>query len=724
MPVTSNVTQDPNGEVGTPDHKIYDNKGRHVLQASMQSNATPSIGDVLSAVGIDVDRTGPSSGICSFVPLSQIGAATWFETLALMGAAAGPASKTVAFCAETAAEYEWFPGSVTTVDGWLVIANTGGTNGRWIVRGSMISIAAIDGIADDTVRLNSAIAACAYKVEIHMRAGTWIFADQGGAIGGALVLSGTTLHLDNGAVLRSTQTKGAFLAFVLQNIPLLDNGVGVLTAAAAVGSNTIPCSITIPAGTWIWVGQTAPAAGGSLYVAQQYQVQSVAGGGPFTLTLDRPVLQPFPINTRVQIITRQTRDIVIHGNGATLEGEADRLIQLQGAYRCEVNGPLTGQVGPSGLPADYMMSFDLASLESQANDLNALSIVGGFAMESCERVTYTNCSTRLATTFGMRIRDSVNVTVIDCSGSGYSGTGIDIRASDVGTIGCFGVRVFGGRWDGTGGASVGVSLGVASGVRLYGVTAAGNATNFSQATTTVRPVFNGCISERATTQGFQAVAPYTRWIGCTSHGDARGFRIEATSVFVECSECDVWDYTIAGIRGEFGTGELSFVNGVIGSGGNGTNNSDLAGPDVVTFDNSKFIGSAGGPAMHFVRAGAGVQTFKDCEFRSTSGGTIGYISAAANTCRLEGRNDFTGVTTPLTINAASFINRFSLQLTAAVPLVVAWPDLKNGEYPLLTRTIIAGGTGLAPLVTVTPGTGFTITGAAADTDTYHVEISP
>jgi len=74
---------------------------------------------------------------------------------------------------------------------------------------------------------------------------------------------------------------------------------------------------------------------------------------------------------------------------------------------------------------------------------------------------------------------------------------------------------------------------------------------------------------------------------------------------------------------------------------------------------------------------------------------------------------------PVSIIAGARANFGSIQLTANVAVAVNWPGLASTDRVFLSRVAIAGGTGLAPLVTKTAGTGFTLTGAANDTDTYQ-----
>jgi len=103
--------------------------------------------------GVDPEDNGSSGGS------GTSGNSLWFETLAQMQAAPGSGTKQEAYQVETNANYEWFPGDTTTINGWTVLGNTGGVNGRWKLISGTIEIRPIDGINDDSVRINSAIVA-------------------------------------------------------------------------------------------------------------------------------------------------------------------------------------------------------------------------------------------------------------------------------------------------------------------------------------------------------------------------------------------------------------------------------------------------------------------------------------------------------------------------------------------------------------------------------------
>ena len=61
----------------------------------------------------------------------------------------------------------------------------------------------------------------------------------------------------------------------------------------------------------------------------------------------------------------------------------------------------------------------------------------------------------------------------------------------------------------------------------------------------------------------------------------------------------------------------------------------------------------------------------------------------------------------------------TVTLNETTPVVVKCRQIQTGQVPKLTRITVSGGTGLAPVVAVTAGAGFTVTGAAvSDKDTY------
>jgi len=644
------------------------------------------------------------------------------STLAALASLPGPPQRVVTHCQEVDAHYLFVPGDVTAVDGWTSIAPTGGTAGRWLLGADAISIASIGGGADDAARVQSALTAISYKARLNLRAGAYTWATT------ANVPSGSHIVHEPGVVITSTQATGADTSFIYNAVPTYA-GAAVLAASVTVGANTVSSNTSFPAGTRPWIGQTP---GIHQFVAQQYTVISVAGIGPFTLTLDRPVLFPFLINDLVRPISVPVDDIVIEGNGARLTGTVDRFVRIQGGYRCLVTD---FEMRPTGANTPHGMSWDLACLDCKSSGIAAYDCAAATQMESSERlVCEAHWSERSGT--GVLAYDCANCDIIACSTSGNSvstgQSGVTLRTNPGNTqpVGCFDVRVYGGEIDFT---QTGVSLSRSTDCTFVGLTVTNCETNYSTSANATRTTFSACTSKRATVVGFDIQGPGCRLIAPKSLSDLRFMRVAGASVnMVEITSSDVSSYGDSGfvridadvVAGAF----VRVLGGRAQSTSNNANGVDIASPCTVMLrDLDLSIGATFG-ILH--RNGAAGVCILEGVTITGAGGAIGYSSGnGGNTLRKYGRNDL-NVTTPYQINAASFVNsptgngapEGTFVLTGAVAVAYAFPDVKASDSVKLTRRVAGGVAGVEPTFVITPGTGVAITGTAQDTSTYDIEI--
>lgn len=181
----------------------------------------------------------------------------WFETLAQMGAAPGPAIKTLAWQMETGAPYEFLPGDTTTVNGWTVVGNTGGVNGRWILRAAEVQLSPIDGtVTDDAARLNLALTAFSGVAEVTLFPKFTIVAG---------VITVLPFIIASGSVTLNNA-----------NLPIKVKGIG-----SGVQVNGVPAG---PATRLLWKGATASPVisvsnGQSTVVLRDMAVDNSATGG-------------------------------------------------------------------------------------------------------------------------------------------------------------------------------------------------------------------------------------------------------------------------------------------------------------------------------------------------------------------------------------------------------------------------------------------------------------
>jgi hypothetical protein len=100
-------------------------------------------------------------------------------------------------------------------------------------------------------------------------------------------------------------------------------------------------------------------------------------------------------------------------------------------------------------------------------------------------------------------------------------------------------------------------------------------------------------------------------------------------------------------------------------------------------------------------------------------------SVAGGTYRINNGCNFAACLQPVNLTPGTLLNRGTLIANGATtPVAVSFPDLRSTDDVSLER-VTTGGTpsALLPLITKTPGTGFSFTGAALDTSNYAWRIA-
>lgn len=216
--------------------------------------------------------------------------------------------------------------------------------------------------------------------------------------------------------------------------------VTALASSNTVGARTISVNASIPAGSIILVNDTVSGAG---LRTMSYDVEAVSGSGPYTLTLDRPVLIQYGTGDAVGAVPSQPTGIVLED--FAIEGSATRFVEIVSARGC-VGRRLRLSV-TAGASHDIMASWDVGGRDCVWDDLDADG--GGIAadciaFEGHENGTLRVSKARRANSYGIVLHDAVHVTVEHCR-SRANGFGLVVTAD--GTVkGCLGVRVVGGSY--------------------------------------------------------------------------------------------------------------------------------------------------------------------------------------------------------------------------------------------------------------------------------------
>lgn len=302
--------------------------------------------------------------------------------------------------------------------------------------GSPLFIKPLGGGADDWPRLNSILAAAAGVAPVVMGPGIWNCATPGVVpsntvlIGGPNVLIKSTLAFSGGAVLncifdtgRPTNTLRTTLA-----------------AGNTPGASTISTNASLAVGTIIGIHSLF----GSLLRWAYYTVKQVTGGGPFTLTLDRPVLNQYALNDEVYSVPSRANGIYIFGNGMRISGTGDTALQFWQAFDCHAfDVHIDSEFGALG---DFSAELDLGCNNCDFTRVWVDSSGLGIGMASAEACTFRDC--RSEKTLGglgaFNIFDTQECTLDNCEGYG-AGAGV-IVGSNGNNGGCQNTLIGGKFW--------------------------------------------------------------------------------------------------------------------------------------------------------------------------------------------------------------------------------------------------------------------------------------
>lgn len=559
----------------------------------------------------------------------------------------------------------------------------------------------------------SVVNANAYERPVFFEAGTY-------TVDAAIPISnGAHVVMGPGVTLNSTQGIVGFSTFIFFKFGAVSAG-GTLAATPTVGTATISSTVSFAVGTRIMIGQTAATVHD--FLAAQYEVKGVAGGGPFTITLDRALRLPFVSGDNVRAYTTQPRDITIEGNGATMTGSASRAVEFTHGLNVHVRGLQFDDAANFGAG----VSHDIGSLNCTVIDCYSNSgCAFGFMLESAERCSIVRCSSDVGSN-AITLFDCADCSVEDSGGSRNTNSGVQLT-SNLMTVGCFGCVVRGGF--GTRGGNIGLIIDRATDCLIEGFKADGNVDGIDTGVNGVRNKFVGCMTARNTAAGVRARS--TAGVVIAEHTSLGDLRAVIALNSLDLVNADLIDYTGTGvlIDAAIASGSRVNVTGArINSSVSGSIGCDIngAGSPTVRFDGTHFVNNSAAAnqtaILHRTGATPGVVIVKDCTGAQASASN-GYAGQAGATLRVEGRTDFASFTVPFTINAAGFANVNTLVANGAgTAQAVSWTDLKVRDHVNWTRIVNGGTPGVMPLTVSTPGTGFSATFAVGDTSTYEYRV--
>lgn len=259
------------------------------------------------------------------------------------------------------------------------------------------------------------------------------------------VPSNTTIVGAPGAVIVGNLTSGAGSTKATFLATWTANGVNsTLAANNVVGAKTISSNASYAAGQQ-FVLQSAS----HVFQEAMYTVRSVSGIGPYTLTLDRPVLLQFATNDAITGLgTSIPKNVHLIGNGLLMTGTPNRHAEFAGCYQCSIEGVRADTSLGAATGGDYWFSFDVGGVENIFRDMH-LDIGGasseyGLALESNERSRIVESHVLNAGAVGYLLIDDIQCDVIGSSAHGCA-TGIQLSGEDA-VVGCISDRIIGGSY--------------------------------------------------------------------------------------------------------------------------------------------------------------------------------------------------------------------------------------------------------------------------------------
>jgi hypothetical protein len=510
-----------------------------------------------------------------------------------------------------------------------------------------------------------------------------------------------------------------------------------LTAATAVdiaaGATAITSPITVPVNSVIVLSTTTGK------TTMRYKVLAVTGSGPYTLTLDRPVLfTTFTVAnaTTISLLTGGSSNVTIDGQGMLVLGvKAGGLADFALAYRASLKNIVfdaTGMVFNAG--ANPGIGFT-ACFDSKAEDVAVLqaAVTANVVIQTCE--SFFGTRFRVAadgvggTSEGILVENSIVCTLRDTVVSGVTSMGCEVNAStdillEGGTftkcaplvlatnIGC--VHITNGSlrtklvnlvmsYSRADGLDIDSTIAAPVGTIVVGCSVIGNANNGFY-------VFPGCLGTQIT--------------DVQSTGNADGDLVQA--------DCVIHGYACPG-NNAGGIGVLQLQNGantaveVDGIELVNTTASGVAiektGAGVARISNAHITLTAAGTALKLTSSGLAQVTNLTVDGAGV-GTSTGINLASGTTLRVGANVDVDACATPQTIAGGAFISRAQFTANSTTPVSVAFAALKSTDR--ITTKVHTLGTVTVnppePLIIQTAGVGFTATSITTDTSVYDWTI--
>ena len=438
-----------------------------------------------------------------------------------------------------------------------------------------------------------------------------------------------------------------------------------------------------------------------------------------TVITERPILKPFPYGSTVAITPGFAYNISIEGNEALCTGTGDRYVQIVMGRNCHVR-----RLRFQGTNVQqFTCAFDYGGVRCSFEYCAVINATGGtgFGLEDNEFSGIESCYCSGVQASGL-VLNECNGCYINNSAAENCADGVVclFEAPDAyGTHNCviFNCQSLSNTGDG-------FKLWTATNVDVIGCTSQYNALsgfNCENGGTEVR--FTGCCATNNGTYGLHLNSGgggfYVANMRTADNGTAGVFAGGTSQTFVNLDTNEPGAgitvpsgqvVTIQGWRHNDGTAATGFA---------GLYCFNATGCRMTV--NGARIETLNGP-YPFIVYGSGSLLVIDQSIVLPAVYCGVYIGNSG-TARIGTSVDVSATTNKfIDDGTGKGFNRGSVALTGAVGVAVKFGDIKSTDQVLFSLQTVGGTQGPVPSYTITPGTGFTVTGTAADTSVYNYRV--
>jgi len=538
-------------------------------------------------------------------------------------------------------------------------------------------------------------------------------------VDGAHIVGGPGVTITSTMPFTGVQTNSVFRAQATAS-----GKTGTLNALAVRGAYTLQYNAV--AGGAPVVGEVFAVSTG--LSEQIFRIDAVAGGGPYTLTLDRPITAAFANGSPVTMLSARP-SIIIEGNGMRVTGTGDRVVEITTGYQCHVSGVHYDTLG--GAMGDICFAYDIGGQECVFEDCSAdgngaVGTLYGFAIEAGEKCVVRHCTATRLPLIGVVLIDCIDCGIVECAVTGdvgdMGGGAFGVGTAGGAALGCFNCYLEGNQSQG--------------GVFGFVITLSDDCQitdcSFDYAANA------GILFNAATSKGtyFENISTRYCALGCTlttaGNTNTRFVKWDASNctTYILSTACDIEVLNLTAIN-------LASVMGpaILCSGAGtlcrfiGLNYANTSLSNVIqSSSNARIevsdasINMAANSIALYGSGGGGLFVASNIRTAGSAVATNG-ANLTATTLRRGIGIDFSSTAVQVVLGGAGFYSVGQIVSGGAgAAQAVAWPYLNAQDNVTVERIVNAGAPGIMPLIVYTAGVGFTLTFAGGDTSTYQWSI--